>query len=240
MDPMREWNQALDGELERVVVLSPHFDDAVMGCGLLLTTHPGATVVTVLGGPPPAYPDEPGEWDALGGFRAGDDVVARRREEDRAALAELGATPVWLDYSEYTYLLVEQAIVHADPTAVLFPFGLGNPDHVTTHDAARIVYERNADRWTWLCYEDAGYKHIPGMLAWRISQLFRARIWPTPAIVRVSPDDTKKRSAMDRYVSQLPPLNRDHGLQVRLEAHTPEQYWRLAPPPVGWEGLAEH
>jgi hypothetical protein len=44
---------------------------------------------------------------------------------------------------------------------------------------------------------------------------------------------------MDCYKSQLGPIERDHSLTLRLSAPVPEQYWRLAPPPEGWEGLTE-
>ena len=53
---MRGWGLPIDGELERVVVVSPHLDDAVLGCGRFLAVHPGATVVTVFAGNPPQYP----------------------------------------------------------------------------------------------------------------------------------------------------------------------------------------
>ena len=55
-----DWADLPDASsLARVVVLSPHFDDAVQGAGLLLARHPGSTVVTVFAGPPPEYPDPP-------------------------------------------------------------------------------------------------------------------------------------------------------------------------------------
>ena len=91
----------------------------------------------------------------------------------------------------------------------------------------------------WFCYEDHGYKHIPGLLAWRIAKLFKAGLWPTPAIVPVDPDMTLKRRAIACYVSQVPPLERDHALSERLDANVPEQYWRLEPPPQGWEALTD-
>jgi hypothetical protein len=46
-----------------------------------------------------------------------------------------------------------------------------------------------------------------------------------------------KRAAIECYRSQLGPLRRDHLLDERLEANVPEQYWRLDPPPTGWEAL---
>src|ERR1700687_3823281 len=84
------WGEFPPATFERIVVVSPHFDDAAMGAGHLLASYPDTTVITVLGGPPPAYPEEPSEWDALGGFVAGDDVVAARRLEDVAATGGLG------------------------------------------------------------------------------------------------------------------------------------------------------
>ncbi len=245
------WGALDDAALRSVVVVSPHLDDAVLGAAHLLSTYPGSTVVTVLAGRPPAYPEMVTDWDAAGGFTAGDDVVGIRREEDRAALGSLGAAPVWLEFSDGQYLSDEErpspsaiapelrrAIEDAAPSAVFLPMGLAHPDHITTHDAGLLVREVMADDGvTWFAYEDHGYKHIPGMLAWRVTRLFRRGLWPTPSVVPVEADMAAKRAAIALYASQLGPLSRDHLLAERLDANVPEQYWRLAPPPQGWEGL---
>lgn len=240
-----------DGCLDRVVVCSPHFDDAALGAAHLLTAHPDSTVVTVFGGRPASYPDPPTEWDALGGFRAGDDVVALRRLEDRAAMEVLGAAPIWLDFVDHQYLAPDEraepdeiavaldaVLDEAQPTAVFLPMGLANPDHVATHDAGVRLAARRDDL-SWFCYEDSGYKHIPGMLAWRIAKLFRSDLWPTPMVVPVVLDNDRKRAAIECYRSQLPPLNRDHALGARIGGSVPEQFWLLAPPPPGWEMMRE-
>jgi LmbE family N-acetylglucosaminyl deacetylase len=250
-DPMKDFGVVHDAELTRIAVVSPHFDDAVLGCGRLLAAHPGATVITVFGGPPAAYPAQVTAWDADCGYSAGDDIVARRREEDRAALTVLDADSVWLDFPDHQYLEkadrptpdevvgpLADAIAATEPTAVFMPFGLGNPDHVRTHEAGRLGRERHPEL-AWFCYEDCGYKHIPGMLAWRVSSLFRAGLWPTPAIVPVAPDDARKRAALQGYAPQVRALERNWRLDRQLAAPVPEQFWRLAPPPPGWEGLAE-
>jgi LmbE family N-acetylglucosaminyl deacetylase len=222
------WGLVEPEVLRKPVVVSPHFDDAALGAAHLLTRHPGATVITVLGGRPPAYPEEPTPWDALGGFKAGDDVVAVRREEDRAAMAVLGAEPVWLEFSDYQYLdkkdrakpaevapVLEEAILAAGATSVFLPMGMANPDHVLTHDAGLLVRERHPEpEIAWFCYEDHGYKHIPGMLAWRVAKLFRAGIWPTPAIVPLDLDMERKRKAIYCYTSQIPPLDNEHAQGV--------------------------
>jgi len=249
------WGIVEPGLLERIVVVSPHFDDAAMGAAHLLSSHAGSTVITVLGGFPPAYPDEPSEWDAEGGFVAGDDVVAARRLEDAAAMAVLEAEPVWLEFSDHQYLSKEQryrpsqvapvlgeAIEGAGATAVFLPMGLGNPDHVLTHEAGLLQRAEESTSSSkqaraWFCYEDHGYKHIPGLLAWRVATLFKSGIWPTPAIVPVDTDTATKRAAIACYRSQIAPLEREHALSQRLDANVPEQFWRLDPPPQGWEPL---
>jgi len=248
------WGE-VEGELLRhVAVVSPHFDDAVMGTGDFLGRHPGSVVITVFGGRPPAYPDPPKPWDASGGFKSGDDVVGIRREEDRRALAVYDAEPVWLDFSEHQYLEppdrprpVEIAPVLADAlrqggfSSVFFPMGLGNPDHDVAHQSGLLARDQLVEvepGMGWFCYQDAGYSGLPGLLAWRVSKLFRSGLWPTPALVPVDPDIERKRRATWCYASQIPPLEAEHALTDRLEARAGEQYWRLAPPPHGWEALA--
>ena len=83
------------------------------------------------------------------------------------------------------------------------------------------------------------HKHIPGLLAWRVARLFVAGIWPTPAAVPVDPDPARKQAAVDCYPSQLLPLEAEWRIGAKLAAPAPEQHWRLAPPPPGWERLAD-
>src|SRR5690242_3070034 len=85
-----------------VLVISPHLDDAVFGCGQLLATYPGSVVITALAGRPASYATVT-PWDELAGFAPGEDVIAARRAEDHAALAILQASPVWLDFSDDQY-----------------------------------------------------------------------------------------------------------------------------------------
>ncbi len=250
---LRDWGWVEDHELDRVVVVSPHPDDAVLSCGQFLARHPGATVVTVYCGTPERYPDPPNRWSVLSGFRASDDSVAIRRDEDRRAMGRLGATPVHLDFVE-TDLQPNEPVATAadvadvlgpvlhdvDPTLVLVPLGLANPEHVTTHDATlqvRAEWEGNGPAW--IAYQDVAYHQIPGILAWRISKLFRSGLWPTPVAMPLDRNDAVKRSALAEYESQVHALTADWDLLRRLDAPTPEQYWRLAPPPPGWELLTE-
>jgi LmbE family N-acetylglucosaminyl deacetylase len=163
----------------------------------------------------------------------------------------LDARPVWLDFVDHQYLerseraapdeiakALSSVLDASAPTAVFLPMGLANPDHVDTHDAGVLLASERPDI-TWFCYEDSGYKHIPGMLAWRIAKLFSGPLWPTPMIVPVDLDVERKRTAIEKYASQIAPLNRDHSLGARIGGGVPEQFWLLAPPPSGWVRMRE-
>jgi LmbE family N-acetylglucosaminyl deacetylase len=247
---MREWGLPRDGELDRIVVVSPHLDDAVLGCGRFLAAHPGTAVVTVFAGTPERYPNPMRPWDVQSGFAPSDDVMAARHAEDEAALAVLGAQPSHLDFIEYSYNegdravppddiapALSQVIASFEPTLVLAPFGLANPDHDVTHQACMTARDRLDDSVAWWCYEDMGYKYIPGLLAWRVSSLFRSGIWPTPVCPPTASDDQLKQRGIACYPSQLRALEGDWQIAAKLAAPAPEQFWRLAPPPAGWEAL---
>lgn len=72
------------------LVISTHYDDAVLSCGHWLCLNPGAIVVTVCSGY--AGPEVgAGEWDRRAGFASADQAIAARRSEDLAALSVLKA-----------------------------------------------------------------------------------------------------------------------------------------------------
>jgi len=86
---MRGWGLPDDGELDRVIVVSPHLDDAVLGCARFMAVHPGVTVVPVFAGNPEAYPEPMRTWDVQSGFAPGDDVFA-----EAGRLAAAASDPV--------------------------------------------------------------------------------------------------------------------------------------------------
>jgi hypothetical protein len=48
------WGEVSPDAFARIVVVSPHFDDAAMGAGHLLASYDDTAVITVLAGRPPA------------------------------------------------------------------------------------------------------------------------------------------------------------------------------------------
>lgn len=210
------------------VVVSPHLDDAVLSCGQRLAAAPGSTVVTVFTGGPPAY-DVLTSWDEQCGFRPGQDVMATRRVEDAAALALLGARPVWLGLVEAQYggsLDVEpitaalgDALAACTDVDVLVPLGLWHPAHEAVADAAVALVATRPDL-RWWAYADQPYAALyPEVLAARLARRGLAAVAPAPA---PSVDVRWKRAALREYPTQLRPLAGSWRLAL-----APERVWPL-------------
>lgn len=90
----------------RVVVVSPHLDDAVLSLGAAMAhaASQGAvwTVLTVFAGDPDSTAPA-SRYDRRCGFRSAAEAATIRRREDQRACAVLGATPVWLPFGDGQY-----------------------------------------------------------------------------------------------------------------------------------------
>lgn len=145
------------GSERPVLVLSPHFDDAVLSCGAWLSERPGSIVATVCSGRPGPNV-APHQWDGTSGFPSGDAAATVRQAEDVAALAVLGARQHGLGFLDGEYrrmtgrchedssirgpfkdALAEMICELVDalrPELVLCPMGLLHQDHIATSEAA--------------------------------------------------------------------------------------------------------
>jgi len=218
----------------RLVVVSPHLDDAVFACADLIARHPGAMVITIFAGAPKTW-GEPTDWDAASGFASGENAVARRRKEDREALSVLGATPLWLpfldrqyggsaDSSEITAAL-DTALAVAQPDIVAIPLGLWHSDHGLAHQAAIALIPRRP-HVRWLAYEDAIYRRFRDSgLAERAHDLHAFGIMTDP-LPPGEPASPVKRLSIGCYRSQLRALTGE-GRPGWVDALAPERYWAL-------------
>jgi LmbE family N-acetylglucosaminyl deacetylase len=223
----------LDSRPDAALFVSPHLDDAVFACGEVITSSPRATVATLFAGRPPGgMPLTP--WDLDAGFRAGDDVIGARREEDREAMAALGAHAVWLDFCDDQYgrraadaELIEALARVVDRGAfgaVWLPLGLFHGDHARASDATLALMARCADP-TFRAYEDAMYRRIPHLVERRLEAL-RVRGY-TLVRDRVAVDraaHARKRDAVACYRSQIRALATRDG---HADALAGEAYWRV-------------
>lgn len=218
-----------------LLVISPHLDDGVFGCGELLGAHSDAVMATVFAGIPRDMAHTPG-WDAACGFASAREAMIARRAEDRAALELFGATPHWLNFYDSQYgrppnlgdvTVVLHDIIRADRAqTVVIPLGLFHSDHALAHRAALKLLRQFPER-TWLAYEDAIYRRVPWLLQQRLRELNDNEVAATPARCRTG-DVDRKRCAVACYASQLRGLTMPGRLDHE-DIFEPERYWRLTP-----------
>jgi LmbE family N-acetylglucosaminyl deacetylase len=128
----------------RHLIVSTHFDDAVLSVARLLqAAGPLATVITVCGGAP-AEGTPAGSWDARSGFATGDAAARARALEDAAACAITGARAHRLAHCDSPYsdgpidrdeLRGQIAELLPEDALLWLPAGIVNPDHVNVRDA---------------------------------------------------------------------------------------------------------
>jgi LmbE family N-acetylglucosaminyl deacetylase len=223
-----------------MVVISPHFDDAVFSCGHLLGASSGHQVITVCAGLPQDTAQRT-DWDARCGFVNAEQAVLRRRDEDRLALRLLGAEPVWLPFtdSQYGQVVTEQDVCAAlmpwlaqarrrqPDEEVLFPLGLFHSDHLLTHEASLRAVAALQPTPRLLAYEDAIYRDKPGLLQARLSVLASEGFRATPFLLNTHViDPSRKAVAVSAYRSQLEAL----GPLVMDRLAQAERIWLLERP----------
>jgi len=233
------WGLEEPGAHDRLLVVSPHLDDAVISCGSLMRAHPGTTVATLFARSPDAYTDPLNEHDTACGFPVGTDTMAVRREEDVAALARVGATPRWLEYSQNSHVeradpvaiapgAVDALVAVIDevvPSCVVAPLGLLHVDHMSCHATALAASER-VTTIPWLWYSDLPYVYVPGVLAARFRALHKAGYVAAPACPVVDNDPDAKWHAFEGYATQVAVMDGLWNLRERLR-RAGESYWEL-------------
>ena len=217
-------------------VVSPHLDDAVFSCGMLLATHPGSVVCTVFAGEPPARRVTP--WDQAAGFADSHDAMQTRWREDEAALALCGARAVHLRFLDSQYAPLPDAALLADAIGaawrhsglarLVVPLGLYHSDHVATADAcARLLRARRPPAC--VAYEDALYRTRPRIVRDKRERLARAgmRARPLPGSLLGACSGgaaaATKRRAVRAYRTQLRALNDPYPYDLA----EPERFWWL-------------
>jgi LmbE family N-acetylglucosaminyl deacetylase len=127
------------------VILSPHFDDAVLSRWQLLDSPADVTVVNVFTAEPPAGTPPPW-WDRATGATDPVERMRERHREDVAALALVGRSSMQLGLLDHQYRraqlslreVVQRITLELAPQAVIHAPGAfdGHPDHVLVRDAA--------------------------------------------------------------------------------------------------------
>ena len=234
------------------VILSPHFDDAVLSCWHILASAGEVLVVNVFAGEPPA--GTLGWWDQLAGATDSAAAVRMRIEEDRQALARTGRATVELPFLDGQYREGDQApgeIVQAlrgvllEGARIYAPGSLGDhhPDHTAVRAAALALHAEGADV---TLYADLPHATVFGWPRWVLDGSSAAadpaaELWarqledtgiPTQLMLatthRLSEQDhAGKLEAVFRYGSQIAPLQKDFGSLADPQLLGLEVDWRL-------------
>jgi LmbE family N-acetylglucosaminyl deacetylase len=103
------------------------------------------------------------DFDQRSGFSSAREACYRRRMEDRAACAVLGASPVHLGMVDGQYGTPLDAhdvagrllatLIEIQPAVIVAPLGLVHPDHLAVAEACRLLLADGAEADWWL-YED--------------------------------------------------------------------------------------
>jgi LmbE family N-acetylglucosaminyl deacetylase len=157
-----------------VLVVSPHFDDAVLSAGCWLAANPGSIVATVCSGLPGT--DVPAsKWDQA--LQSADAATMCRRSEDARALAILGGEQRLLGFLDSPYRTnlrwhesveprhtnivahvadaLTEVVEDEKLTSMMLPLGSAHPDHTITSNAAILAASRI--RIDTLVYADLPY-----------------------------------------------------------------------------------
>lgn len=216
--------------MTRALFISPHLDDVVFSCGGIVALASAAgerpVVATVFASAPASVADRTkldpihAAWGLSGATPR--EVVERRRAEDRAATAMLGARSVFLGHFDAVYrderyaargavfgalLEADEALartIHAElvrlwaslgEPRVYLPLGIGDHvDHRIVAGAATALASRGAEVWR---YEDFPYARKASGAGAPSSAL---------QVVDVRQTMEARISAMAAYRSQLPAL----------------------------------
>ena len=216
---------------QRVCVISPHLDDAVLSAWGVLsdTAIPLREAVTVV---TQGTPGRITPWSTLTGFADAAAEHDARREEDRRALGELGAVPLHLgamaedprSLREAVRRFVASRIDELRNTLVLVPAAAGrqhslmerlrrrllrrpdplapHPDHLQVRDACERELQA-AGLESWGYYADLPYLRFETLQA--LQQRLGRRRGRELRSVQIMPAGSDKLRVAGMYASQLKP-----------------------------------
>lgn len=215
-----------------LLVLSPHFDDAVLSCWSTLVVDDEVEVANIFTGRPDH--DVLGYYDRIAGATSSAELMAKREQEDASALELAGRRARNLGFLEDQYrarapatndLLARLAAQVPRARAVLAPAAIGRqPDHVLARNVAILLA---ATGLPVAFYADVPYCVTYGWPSWvtgvppnphlvvdahwapALSELQRFGIEHVAEVRRLDAEtQAHKLAGLRRYATQYPTLSR--------------------------------
>lgn len=213
--------------MNKILLISPHFDDAILSAGQLLAGRADADVVTVFGGFPSEMRITP--YDEKCGFENSSVAVVNRRLEDDNATAILNANAIHWDFPDGQYgenvthdeildKIIQQTMLEKYDF-IMGPLGIGHPDHVMVSDALiEFADVYNPDKTPVYLWEDLPLRVIePDLVFDRkegIGGLEQVGLGDGPI--------ANKIRALSCYKSQI-----GTGILDPYVMYVPERFWRV-------------
>jgi LmbE family N-acetylglucosaminyl deacetylase len=241
------------------LLLSPHWDDAVLSCWSVLHGDGDLTVVNVFAGMPPS--GRLTRWDEITGARESLERALERAEEDAEAMRTVSRESLDLPFLELEYRepspphrlsAIDRALAsHVDRASRLYvPAGIGgHPDHLLTRLYGRMLVGLGIPVFL---YAELPYCVLHGWPHWvdgrppdrfrNVDAFWRSFLVGVPEMPPLQSatvtsfdagEASAKLSAMRCYQSQLPSLDPGAGglLQSR-STYGFEVLWDLIRPAV--------
>jgi LmbE family N-acetylglucosaminyl deacetylase len=211
-----------------IVVVSPHFDDAVLSCWSLVESDAEIDVVTVYS----AGPDDPAlisRWDSDTGVTS-QVRMQQRAEENRAALALAGRSATNLGGLEGQYgdgSVDEEVLAAAirDAEVVYLPAATATHDDHVNKEHARVRDAGLRIRPDARLYADQPYNHFRSGL--ELPPDLRARFGDRQEVQLSSSQRARKARALACYAGELQKLANGFGLELTdSDVLTFETFWQ--------------
>lgn len=170
------------GKEKVLIVLSPHFDDAVLSVGGIISEFDGPRYIVTFFGTPTSTAQYLTAWDKMSGFAKSLDTREARKKENERAAKIIGAKIINEDYVDFQYKkrtttdsLVIQSSIEKSIDQILSSMGnalvtiIGpsyfgdadtHPDHLLLSKAfAEVIKNKNHPNATFYFYEDLPYAY---------------------------------------------------------------------------------
>lgn len=212
--------------MNKILLVSPHLDDAILSAGRLMADRTDNVIVTVFAGNPPDAENVHTPYDETCGFGDAAGAMAQRRHENELATAFLNAEAINFDYIDEQYgepndtnkivQALQNIVDDGEFDYILGPLGLGHPDHIRVSDAVRQL---KTDKPVYL-WEDLPLRVVePELVVERLYELglsFRDKV-NLPA-----GDISRKIRALSCYSSQI-----GTGILDPFLLYVPERFYRI-------------
>lgn len=218
-----------------MLVISPHYDDAVISCGQTMLGSTFATMIVTVCAGRPSRQSTP--FDTKCGFTDSNEAIDARHDENENAARILDAATYDVGILDGQYgtpvdpRFVESALARCvrvipdTPRCVLAPLGLAHDDHRAVADAVRSM----GPFWRRHSIEVFAYEELPARVVWPEEVPVALDVWrglgwrPTFGLPFPPGSLDMKLAACAAYASQWDQIT-IHGAACLA---VPERAWRM-------------